>query len=237
MSEFQDSFYKTFVQDDRYLTFLNGLKTTLYIAFFATLIGIALGILVAVVKVLHHRMGDRKGPAAVVLKALNAVGFLYTTVVRGTPVVVQLMILYFIVFTFISSGANVAIIGFGINSGAYVSEIVRAGILSIDKGQTEAGRSLGLSETTTMGYIVLPQAVKNILPALFNEFITLLKETSIVGYIAVIDLTKAGDLVRARTAEAFFSLCSVALIYLVMVVALTLVQRRLEQWLGRGDRR
>jgi ABC-type amino acid transport system permease subunit len=147
------------------------------------------------------------------------------------------MILYFIVFVNFKNGANVAIIGFGINSGAYVSEIVRAGIMSIDKGQTEAGRSLGLSEAATMAHIVLPQAIKNILPALFNEFITLVKETSIVGYIAVKDLTKAGDLVRARTMEPFFSLIAVALVYLVIVILLTLLQRQIERKLQKSDRR
>jgi His/Glu/Gln/Arg/opine family amino acid ABC transporter permease subunit len=222
-------FESTFITDDRYILFIDGFKTTLTIAVFATLIGVAIGIIVAVVKVYHHNTGR--------LKVLNAVALIYTTVIRGTPVVVQLMIMYFIVLVFIRSGVTIAAIAFGINSGAYVSEIIRAGILSIDKGQFEAGRSLGLSESVTMVHIVLPQAIKNILPALFNEFITLLKETSVAGYIAVIDLTKAADLVRARTMDAYFPLFSIAAVYLVLVVGLTFLQHKLEVRLGKSDRR
>jgi His/Glu/Gln/Arg/opine family amino acid ABC transporter permease subunit len=225
----KSNFIKTFVTDNRYQTFLDGLGVTFYIAIFATLIGIAIGIIVAVVKVYHHRTGK--------MKVLNAVFFVYTTIIRGTPIVVQLMIMYFLVLTFVRNGANVAIIAFGINSGAYVSEIMRGGILSVDIGQTEAGRCLGLTERTTMFSIVLPQAVKTTLPALFNEFITLFKETSVVGYVAVIDLTKAGDLVRAVTMEPFFSLISVALAYLIVCIGLTLVQRAIERRLQRSDRR
>jgi His/Glu/Gln/Arg/opine family amino acid ABC transporter permease subunit len=229
IDEFIDGFTKTFITGNRYMTFLKGFETTLYIAVFAVMIGIMLGICIAIVKVYHYRTGK--------MKILNIIAHIYTTVIRGVPVVVQLMILYFIIFTHFRNGANVAIIGFGINSGAYVSEIVRAGIMSIDKGQSEAGRSLGLSEATTMTNIILPQAIKNILPALFNEFITLLKETSVAGYIAVIDLTKAGDLVRARTMEPYFSLISIAVVYLILVVALTQVQRLIERKLQKSDRR
>jgi His/Glu/Gln/Arg/opine family amino acid ABC transporter permease subunit len=219
----------TFITDDRYLLFLRGLKATLTIAPLAVLIGVAIGIVVAVVKVSYHNTGR--------FRILNAVMMLYTTVIRGTPVIVQLMILFYVVFTFSRNGVMVAALGFGINSGAYVSEIIRAGILSIDKGQSEAGRSLGLSYGTTMSNIVLPQAVKNILPALFNEFITLLKETSVAGYITVIDLTKAADMVKARTGNAFFALFAIAGVYLVLVLALTYLQHRLEKRLRQSDRR
>lgn len=229
LETFQYQFVKTFIEKDRYLIFIDGFRRTLTIAFFATLIGIALGVLAAVVKVYHYRTGKLK-PLCMFVDA-------YLTVFRGTPVVVQLMILYYVLFTNIQSGLVVAVIGFGINSGAYVAEIVRAGILSIDKGQTEAGRSLGLTEAQTMYYVVLPQALKNALPALFNEFIMLLKETSIAGYITVVDLTKAGDLVRSKTMLPFFPLISVAVIYLILVIGLTRVQNSLEERLRRSDRK
>lgn len=223
-----ENFYKTFIRDDRWTLFLDGLKTTILISFFACLVGVAIGIIVSVVKVYNHRTKK--------LSILTAIFNVYTTIIRGTPVVVQLLIMYFIICVNIEDGVIVGFLTFGINSGAYVSEIFRGGILSIDKGQTEAGRALGLSELTTMKSIILPQAIKNTLPAIFNEFITLIKETSIVGYIAVIDLTKAGDLVRARTMEVYFSLISVALVYLIIVVGLTFLQKKLEKKLSKGDR-
>jgi His/Glu/Gln/Arg/opine family amino acid ABC transporter permease subunit len=199
------------------------------IALFSLIIGIVMGVLAAVVKVYYYRTGK--------LRFLNSIMFLYTTVFRGTPIVVQLMIWYYLILISVQSGVLVAIIGFGLNSGAYVAEIVRAGIMSIDKGQTEAGRSLGLTESMTMRYIILPQAIKNTLPALFNEFITLLKETSVAGYITVIELTKAADLVRARTMQPFFSLISVAIVYLALVIGLTALQGKLERRLQKSDRR
>jgi His/Glu/Gln/Arg/opine family amino acid ABC transporter permease subunit len=229
MDAIREGFEKTFIVDDRYLIFIEGLKATLIIAFFAVRIGAAIGILIAVVKVYHHNTGK--------LKILNAIAVIYTTIIRGIPVVVQLMIWAYVILTWERNGLIIATIGFGCNSGGYVAEIVRAGILSIDKGQTEAGRSLGLPASVTMANIVLPQAIKNILPALFNEFITLLKETSVAGYIAIIDLTKAADLVKARTMDAFFPLFSIAAIYLVLVVGLTFLQHKLERRLGRSDRR
>jgi len=225
----REGFEKTFIIEDRYLSFINGFKATLTIAIFAAIIGVAIGIIVAVVKVYHHNTGRFKVP--------NAIAMIYTTIIRGTPVIVQLMILFYIILATERNGVLVATIGFGINSGAYVSEIIRAGILSIDKGQSEAGRSLGLPESVTMTHIVLPQAIKNILPALFNEFITLLKETSVAGYITVIDLTKAADLVRARTMDPYFPLISIAAIYLILVVGLTFLQHKLEKRLSRSDRR
>lgn len=228
-ADFVSNFSKTFIEKNRYEMFLNGLGTTLMIAVVAAIIGITIGVLVAIAKVYSYQTGK--------LKILDKLLNVYLAVFRGTPVVVQLMIMYYLVFTNISNGIYVAMLGFGINSGAYVAEIVRSGILSIDKGQNEAGRSLGLSAGTTMRYIVLPQAIKNILPALFNEFITLLKETSVAGYITVVDLTKAGDLIRSRTMEPFFSLIAVALIYFILVVGLTFIQRKIEGRLRKSDRR
>lgn len=203
---------------------------TIFIALFATIIGILIGTFIAITKVNFAYYGKHKH--------LNKLCNLYLTLIRGTPIVVQLMILYYIVFA--AAGLNmaiyVAILSFGINSGAYVAEIIRAGIMSIDKGQLEAGASLGLSSGQTMKLIILPQAVKNILPALFNEFITLLKETSVVGYVAIKDLTRAADLIRSRTYGAM-PLIAIALAYLIMVVGLSKVQERLERRLAQSDNR
>lgn len=223
-----NGFTKTFIVDNRWMLFVDGFKVTIIIAVFATLVGIIIGTLVAIGKVYCAQTGR--------LKPLNWLIDLYLTVFRGTPVVVQLMIWYYLIFTNFDSAVLIGIFGFGVNSGAYVAEIVRGGIMAIDKGQTEAGRSLGLSAGATMRHIILPQAFKNVLPSLGNELITLLKETSVIGYIAVIDLTKAGDLVRARTMDAFFSLIFIALVYLVLVLLLTAGQRALERRLRQGDR-
>ena len=224
------NFYKTFIKDDRYMTFLSGLGNTLIIALFAALIGIAIGLVIAIVKVYHAQTGH--------WKIANGICATYTAVIRGTPMVVQLMIMYYLVFASAPGemAIAVAILSFGINSGAYVSEIVRGGILAVDRGQTEAGRSLGLTQGQTMKSIVLPQAVKSILPALGNEFITLLKETSVVGYIAIVDLTRAGDIVRSRTFDAFFSLISVAVVYFILVMGLSCLLRKAERRLARSDR-
>lgn len=241
----------TFVVDDRYQIFLEGIKNTFLITMGALVLGVCIGVIVAVVRVYYHQTGPFKfwesmllfcktghiqyfGQA--ILKLADSLINLYLIVFRGTPVVVQLMIWAFVIL----ASANellVAIIGFGINSGAYVSEIFRAGIMAVDKGQTEAGRSLGLSAAATMRYIVLPQAFKNVLPALSNEFIALVKETSIVGYVAVTDLTKAASLVRARTFDAFVPLLFVASVYLLVVVVLTFFQKRLEKALQASDRK
>lgn len=223
-----NNLYIALLAEDRWKQYAEGLGRTLLIAACATLIGILIGMIIAVVKV--SAAGNRK------LRFLEILCDLYLTVIRGTPVVVQLLILYTAVFTSMTNGTPVAIIGFGLNSGAYVAEIFRSGIMSIPHGQTEAGRSLGLTSWMTMRLIVLPQAVKNILPALFNEFITLLKETSVAGMIAVRDLTKVADGIKGR---AFISepLFIAALIYLVLVIAMTQVQKRLERRLGKGDRR
>ena len=224
MNDFIASLQNNFIDDNRYMYLVEGLGTTLLITFFSALIGIALGFLVAIIRSTYDKTGK--------LKFWNTVSNLYLTIIRGTPAMVQLLIMYYVIFGSSSiSKTIVAILSFGINSGAYVAEIVRSGIMSIDNGQFEAGRSLGFSYGKTMWYIIMPQAFKNVLPALANEFIVLLKETSICGYIGLMDLTRGGDIIRSRTYEAFLPLIAVALIYLVMVVILsrlvTLLERRL----------
>ncbi len=227
-----DQFYQTFIYKDRYMVFLDGLKVTLLVTFFAVMIGIAIGFLVACVRATHDK--TKPGP---LLKILNAICKIYLTVIRGTPVLVQLMIIYFVIFGSVNiSKVVVAIVAFGINSGAYVAEIVRGGIMSIDAGQFEAGRSLGFTYIQTMRYIIMPQAIRNILPALCNEFIVLLKETSVGSYIALADLTKAGDLVKSRTYEPFMPLIGVAVIYLVLVMLFSFLVGRLERRLNNGRR-
>lgn len=221
-------FEKTFIRDDRYLIFLQGIGNTLLIALFATLMGVLLGTIVAVIKVLNKQTGK--------LKILAAIGEVYSTVIRGTPVVVQLLIAFNIIFSFSNHPVIVGILTFGFNSGAYVSEIMRGGILAVDIGQTEAGRSLGLSGGTTMFKIVFPQALKTVLPAIGNEFISLLKETSVIGYLGVVDLTRAAERVISRTAEVYFPYISIALIYLALVLGLSAVFKKLEKRLAKSDR-
>lgn len=190
MQELKSSFISNFIDDNRWRYITDGLKITLLVTVFAVLIGVVLGFLIAIVRTTHDKTGK--------LKILNAICKVYLTVIRGTPVVVQLMIIYFIIFGSVDiSKVVVAIVAFGINSGAYVAEIFRSGIMSIDNGQFEAGRSLGFNYAQTMMYIVMPQAFKNVLPTLCNEFISLLKETSVSGYIALQDLTKGGDIIEA----------------------------------------
>ena len=214
MSDFIASFQQNFIDESRYLYLLQGLGTTLLITAFAAIIGIILGFLVAVIRSTYDQTGK--------MKFLNAICNIYLTVIRGTPTMVQLLIMYYVIFA--SSNLNkvvVSFLAFGINSGAYVAEIVRSGIMSIDRGQLEAGRSLGFSYASTMWYIIMPQAFKNVLPALANEFIVLLKETSICGYIGLMDLTRGGDIIRSRTYNAFMPLLAVALIYLILVMILS----------------
>ena len=228
--DFQERFYLNFIEDDRWEYLLNGLQTTLTVTFFAVLIGIAIGFLVAIIRATNERTGK--------LKLLNAICKIYLTVIRGTPVVVQLLIIYFVIFGSVTIDKTlVAILAFGLNSGAYVAEIVRSGIMSVDNGQFEAGRSLGLGYTQTMIYIILPQALKNVLPALGNEFIVLLKETSVAGYIALEDLTKGGDIIRSRTYDAFMPLIAVAIIYLAMVLIFSKLLSILERRLRSSERR
>lgn len=226
---FQERFYINFIKDDRWLYMWDGLKVTLTVTLFATLMGILVGFLVAIIRSTHDRTGK--------FRILNVLCQVYLTVIRGTPVVVQLLIIYFVIFGSVDiNKVAVAILAFGINSGAYVAEICRAGIMSIDIGQLEAGRSIGFSYAQTMWYIILPQAFKNVLPALGNEFIVLLKETSVSGYIALQDLTKGGDIIRSRTYDAFFPLVGVAIIYLVMVLAFTKLLSLLERRLHQSER-
>lgn len=227
MSYLQDVIYITLIKDNRYKYFLEGLSNTLLIAIFSTLIGIIIGALVAIIKVYAR---ENK-----YLKPFDIVANLYTTVIRGTPVVVQLFIMYFIIFGSQTDGIAVAIATFGINSGAYVSEIIRGGLLSVDRGQMEAGRSLGLTQNQTMVKIVMPQAIKTILPALGNEFIMLLKETSVAGYVGIRDLTRAQDIVSGRTLEYTFPLLLTAAVYLVMVLALTTLLKHFERRLAKSD--
>lgn len=228
MQEFINSFNKTFIVDGRYQLFLTGIKNTVIIAFFATLIGVLIGLFVAIVR--YSAKNNKK------LYIFDLICRVYVSVIRGTPVVVQLLIMYYTVFATIDNTVFTAIMTFGINSGAYVAEIARAGIESVDNGQMEAGLSLGLNSRKTMFFIILPQAIKNILPALGNEFIALLKETSVAGFIPVIDLTNAGNIIRSRTFDPFFSLYSVAICYLIMVLGLGAVQKRLERRLSHNDR-
>ena len=224
----KESFNINFVKDNRYLYLLNGFVITLKITFFAVLIGIAIGFGVAVIRSTADQTGK--------LKVLNFICKVYLTVIRGTPVVVQLLIIYFVIFGSVDiDKVLVAVVAFGINSGAYVAEIIRSGIMSIDKGQMEAGRSLGLSYWQTMREVILPQAFKNVLPALGNEFIVLLKETSISGYIALQDLTKGGDIIRSQTYDAFLPLIAVAAIYLAVVMLLGWLLGRLEERLKKNE--
>lgn len=224
-----EKFYQNFIKDDRWKYLTDGLLTTLEITLFAILIGILLGFLVAVIRSTYEKTGK--------LKILNFICNVYLTIIRGTPVVVQLLITYFVIFAaFDINKVLVAILAFGINSGAYVAEIIRGGILSIDNGQFEAGRSLGFNYPQTMVYIILPQVFKNVLPALANEFIVLLKETSVAGYIALQDLTKGGDIIRSQTYSATMPLLAVAAIYLVLVMIFTYLVKCLERRLRNSER-
>ncbi|MBR2426719.1 MAG: amino acid ABC transporter permease [Lentisphaeria bacterium] len=222
------AFVLNFVKDKRYMYLVDGFWITIIMAFFAVLLGTILGFIVAVIRSTHDMTGK--------LKICNALCHLYLTVIRGTPVVVQLLIIYFVIFNNLDvNKVLVGIIAFGINSGAYVAEIIRSGIMSIDKGQMEAGRSLGLSYKKVMLFVILPQAFKNVLPALGNEFIVLLKETSVAGYIALQDLTKGGDIIRSQTYDAFMPLIAVALIYLAVVVLFTKLLGILEKGLKKNE--
>ena len=233
MEDFKLKFIANFITDNRWKYFTNGLGTTYVVSFFAVILGVVIGVLIAVVR----SSADKLDRPPLVVKILNVICKLYLTVIRGTPAMIQLLIMYYIVFGSVDvSKRLVAILTFGINSGAYVAEIIRSGIMSVDQGQFEAGRSLGLTYVQTMWYIIIPQAFKNVLPALANECIVLLKETSVAGYIAVVDLTKGGDIIRSQTYEAFLPLIAVALIYLIMVMILSSLVTRLERRLAKSDR-
>ena len=230
LADIKQDFYLNFIKEDRYMWLVDGLKTTLIITLFAVIVGIVLGFLVAIIRSSHDKSGR--------FKILNAVCRVYLTVIRGTPTMIQLLIMNFVIFGSVSM--NKIVVGglaFGINSGAYVAEIVRSGIMSIDQGQTEAGRSLGLNFTQTMRLIIMPQAFKNVLPALVNEFIVLIKETSIIGYIGMMDLTKGAMLIQSRTYNAFWPLMAAAAIYLALVMFLTFVMNKLETRLRTNERK
>ena len=240
LQEFVYQFDRNFVREDRWKSLLEGLLNTLYITFFAVLLGIAVGVVIALVRSTYDKnyeeMKQKGGIGRWILAFFNFICNVYLTVIRGTPVVVQLLIMYFIVFVSSTNGIMVAIIAFGVNSGAYVAEIFRGGIMSVDHGQFEAGRSLGLNYIQTMIYIVIPQMFKIVLPTLCNEFIVLLKETAVAGYVGIEDLTKAGDLIRGRTFSAFMPLIAVAIIYLAIVMIFTKLVGKLERRLRKSER-
>jgi len=230
---FLEKFHQVFIEQDRWQYIPKGLLNTLIITICAGIFGILLGFVLAVIRVGHDRNEEKSIP----IRILNGLAKIYLTVFRGTPVMVQLLIMYYVVFASVKVSPLVAaVLAFGLNSGAYVAEAVRAGIMSIDIGQFEAGRSLGFTYGQTMIHIIMPQAVKNALPAMCNEFIALLKESSIVGYVGLVDLTKAGDIIRSNTYEAMLPLCCVALVYLVIVMILTALVSRLERRLKKDAR-
>lgn len=229
LQEFGNDFYLNFIKDDRWMWLLNGLKVTILVTLLALLIGVIIGFLVAIIRSSHERNGN--------FKVLNVICKVYLTIIRGTPSMIQILFMYLVVFG--SVNMNQIVVGgiaFGINSGAYVAEIVRSGIMAIDNGQTEAGRSLGLSSRQTMWLIVMPQAFKNVLPALVNEMIVLVKETAIIGYIGVQDLTKAVMVIQSRTFDAVLPLLAAAVIYLALTMLLTFFMTRLERRLRKNER-
>ena len=236
-ADIKAQFTLNFIDDNRWEFLVKGLGVTLEVTLFAVLVGIVIGVVVAIVRSTYDKNADerRGGIGWFFFRIANGVCKLYLTVIRGTPVVVQLMILYYIIFAASNNKVVVAILSFGINSGAYVAEIIRGGIMSVDAGQFEAGRSLGFNYVQTMRFIIIPQALKNVLPALANEFIVLLKETSVSGYIALGDLAKAGDIIRGRTYSAFMPLLAVALVYLILVMFFTWLVTKLERRLRSSE--
>lgn len=239
MSDFFQEFSRVMLENNRFNFILEGLKNTFLITLGSLVLGILLGVIVAVVRSTYDKnkrhLKKNGGISYILLSFFNGICKLYLTVIRGTPVVVQLMIFYFIIFASTDNGVAVATFAFGINSGAYVAEIFRSGIMAIENGQFEAGRSLGLNYFQTMVYIIVPQMFKIVLPTLCNEFIVLLKETSVAGYVGVIDLTKAGNTIAGRTFSYFIPLITVAVIYLIVVMILTKLVGILERRLRNSD--
>lgn len=225
----RDKFEAAFIDGDRWKLYLEGLGVTLVVSLLAAILGLVIGTALAFMKLSVKRNGGKT--------IGNFLANIYIDIIRGTPAVLQLLIMYFVIMSNTRNGILVAVLSFGINSGAYVAEIVRAGILAVDKGQTEAGRSLGMSQAQTMIYIVIPQAVKNVLPPMGNEFIVLLKETAIVGYVSLTDLTRAANQISSRTYEAFMPLIGAAVIYFILIKILTLLLARLERRLRKSDNR
>ncbi len=233
MDQLKIRFINNFITDNRWKYFTGGLGTTFIVTIFAILLGVALGFLIAVVRSSY----DKSSKKPVVLGAANWFCKVYLTVIRGTPAMIQLLIMYYIIFGSVDVNKRlVAVLAFGINSAAYVAEIIRSGIMSVDEGQFEAGRSLGFSYAQTMWYIIMPQAFKNVLPALGNEFITLLKETSICGYIALTDVTHGANTVRSQTYDAYMPLLAAAAIYLVCVCGISALLTRVERRLRVDER-
>ncbi len=236
----KEQFILNFINDSRWKYLVNGLKNTLIITLFALLIGVVIGIIIAMIRSTYDKTAEdikkKNIIAYIFFWMINFICKVYLTVIRGTPVVVQLLIMYFIILVSSNNGVMVASIAFGINSGAYVAEILRGGIMSIDNGQFEASRSLGFNYIQTMAYIIIPQVFKTVLPTLLNEFIALIKETSIAGYVGIMDLTKGGDIIRGRTFSAYMPLFAVALIYLVIVMFLTFVVGKMERRLRKSER-
>lgn len=227
MELIRENIYNSFIYQDRYKYYLTGLGNTVIMAFFACLIGVILGLILSLVIDYNEKTGK--------LYLLSAFARMYIGIIRGTPALLQLMILYYIIFK--SVNINIVVVGiisFGLNSGAYVSQIIRSGLISIPKGQEEASTMLGFNYFQTMKYVILPQALRNVLPSLGNEFITLLKETSVAGYIGILELTKASDIVASSTYDYFFPLLIVAIIYLILTLGLTKLlnffERRLSKW-------
>lgn len=230
----ENQFYQSFIEGDRWMNFAKGLGISFEVTLGALLLGTVLGILVAVVRTSHDQQD--KGHRNIILVILNGICKIYSTVIRGTPMMVQLLIMGFVVFSASRHLVFIAILTMGINSGAYVSETIRSGIMSIDKGQMEAGRSLGMGYIPVMKNIIIPQAIKNILPALGNELITLFKDTSLVTVIGLADLTKVAIQIQAKTYQAFMPFIGIACVYLVIVMILTWLLGKLERRLRKSDR-
>ncbi len=239
-AELSKKFMLCFIDKGYWKWLVEGFRNSLVITFFAIIIGFVFGVVLATIRSSYDKNEEtlklRGGLGYWLLKIVNAISKIYITVVRGVPVVVQLMLWYFVILVSQDNGVIVAIVAFGFNSAAYVAEIFRGGIMSVDNGQFEAGRSLGFGYVRTMIHIVIPQAVKTVLPTLLNEVIALLKETSVAGYVGIMDLTKAGDLIRGRTFEAFMPLIAVAIIYLLTVIILTAVFTSIERRLRKSER-
>lgn len=239
MAELKEKFIQDFIVDNRWQFIADGLWVTIKVSVLSLLIGIIIGVVVAIIRCSHDQQEkkDLKGIGGFFLKVLNLICRVYVTVIRGTPALVQLLIMYFIIMVSCRSKVTVAVLTFGINSGAYLAEIFRGGIMAVDKGQMEAGRSLGLGYVATMKEIILPQAFKSVLPSLVNELISLLKETSICGYIGLNELTRGGDIIRGTTFDALLPLLAVAIIYLSLVLVISALMGKLERRLRASDYR
>lgn len=239
MAELREKFIQDFIVDNRWRFIAEGLWITIQVTVLSLIIGTIIGMVVAIIRCAHDQQApqDLRGIKSLPLKLANLICRLYITIIRGTPALVQLLIMYFIIMVTCRSKVTVAVLTFGINSGAYVAEIFRGGIMAVDKGQMEAGRSLGLGYVATMKDIILPQAFKSVLPSLVNELITLLKETSICGYIGLNELTRGGDIIRGTTFDALLPLFAVAIIYLVLVLGISALMGKLERRLRASDHR